>query len=754
VTPGAAQALRPLYLVAAGAGLATAGAHLAVVTGPSAAHWALAAAGIAALLLAARAGDSRRAALLWLAAGLAMGSARGLPVRQQQLGTAAIMLHNSDAAVRFRARIEDGWAPSRWGRRTRVRVTAARVGSGTIALPTRLSLEVRGAGPGTPLPRPGSLCSGLASLRGDPFRPFLAAASPRLIVETAAPTGIGALRNGGVHALLRAAGTSPPRIRAAELASALVFGRRELLPRTRRDRWRLSGLAHVLAVSGLHVGLLGGMLWLAAIALGASPNAGRLLVLAVVPSYALLAGASPSAIRATAMVVLYLVARMMGRPIVPMAAVLLAATGMLLIDPSLIASVSFQLTVGITAALVRWVPAVSAALPLPRWLAAAVSVPVVAQLAAAPLVAWHFRTLIPGAVVANLLAPLLLGPTLLAAFLAAVLALLAPAAAGVTLRLLDLLSRAVLACGLPARAHMGIVPLVPVGVTALLIVLALAALWPGRRARLAAAVWVVAVLFTPLVWRLLPSPGLRGPTLLPVRDGLAAVLPAPGDPVLLDGGRLPDEAARLLADLHIRRLGAVIASHTDEDHCGGLPTVIGLLQPRRLLLPAWMTTDPAAVPLLRAARRAGAAVVPLARQLRVSAAGDSVTVLWPSFRHPPSRENDRSLVARISIPGGSVLVTSDTSSRVERVLAARRAPLATEVLIAGHHGSASSTSMSFLRAVHPACVLIPAAPWNTHHHPSPATLARLHRRRIPWRAPKTSGLCGAERIGERWRCWP
>jgi len=753
VKPGAALALQPLYLLTAGVTLSAAAAHWAVDTGPAPVLFALTAAGVMAVLWAARAGSSRRAAILWLMAGLALGSARGLYVREHQLQDQKVFSTSRYGAVRFKARIESSWTPTRWGRRCDISLIRARTGHVELHLPRRLRLETRGTTPAEGLPPPGSLCSGLASLRGDPARPFLAVASARLLNVLSPPSGLAAMREHGAASLLAAAGTDPGRIRAAELASALVFGRRDLMPTSQRNRWRRSGLAHVLAVSGLHVGLLAGLVWLLAIALGASPNLGRGLVLALVPSYAILAGASPSAVRAAIMVAVYVAARMVGRPLVPMAAVLLAATAMLLVDPTLIATASFQLTVGITAALVRWVRPATELLPLPLWLGAAVAVPVIAQLAAAPIVAWHFRTLIPGAVLANLLMPLFLAPLLVAAFGAALLSFFAPAA-GLALSVLHILSGMTLACGAPARARLEIVPTLPVALMVMLAMLALLALWPGSHARIAAVVWVLLVLLSPLAWRLLPTPVPPGPLLLPVRDGLAALLPAPRGPILADGGRLPDEAARLLADLRIRKLGAIIASHTDEDHIGGLPTVIRTLKPRQVLFPAWMTTDPAVVSLLRAARRVGASVVPLARGLRIDVAGDGLHVLWPPFLHPPFQENDRSLVAKLAIPQGAVLLTSDVSSTVERRLILDQAPLDADILIAGHHGSAGSSSSPFLLAVRPHCVLVPAGPWNSHHHPSQKMIRRLRRLRLPWRTSKDYGWCGARMVDHRWRCWP
>ena len=269
---------------------------------------------------------------------------------------------------------------------------------------------------------PGSVVEVLARIRGNHRSPLLVVASNRLVQATGDRRLLPTIRNRLVRDLLQAAGTDAKRIRAAEMAAALALGRRDLVPREGRDRWRRSGLAHLLAVSGLHVGLVGGAVWILLALTGVSPRTTRIAVLAAVPAYAVLAGAAPSAMRAALMAVIYLCARLLGRAILPMAAVLLAVTILLIAQPSLVANVGFQLTVVITAALVRWVPVLTTTLFGPRWVTGAVAVPVVAQTAAAPLVAWHFRTLIPGAIIANLLALPLLAPIILGSVAATVIA--------------------------------------------------------------------------------------------------------------------------------------------------------------------------------------------------------------------------------------------------------------------------------------------------------------------------------------------
>ncbi len=754
MSSGTARALDPLLALSGGVVTAAILGRFVTWTGPGWIRIALLAAGVTAGILAVRCHPGRRAVALWLLAGLALGGGRSLGARTDELALGRRLDSAADTVVRIRATVRQGWLPTRWGRRTTVRIHDATQRGERLGLPRSMGLEVRHTDAATELPGPGARIAALASIRGPDHRPFLVVASPRILDQVRAPSGIPRLREEVARALLRAAGTDPARIRAAELAAVLSVGRKDLMPRGLRETWRRSGLAHVLAVSGLHVGLVAGMVWLAVIAAGASPNRARLAVLVTVPAYAMMAGASPSALRAAGMVVIYVGARLLGRALLPMGAVLLTATVMLLIRPALVADAGFQLTVGITAALVRWVPPLSEALPLPRMLAGAVTVPVVAQLAAAPLVAWHFRTLLPGAVLTNLMVPFLLAPMLVAALGAAAGAVVWPPLAIPQLTVLGRVASLVLATGAPARDHLRVAPPVPLPLVALLALAGALGLTYRRLAGRAAAVWSATVILGGLWWMAGPSSGLRGPMLLPVRVGLAAVLPAPHGPLLVDGGRSPGEGAALLAATGIRHLGAVVATHADEDHVSGLPAVVEAFRPGVLALPRDMFADPDAVPVLRAARRSGARTVVLTAGLVTRVAGDRLETLWPPADPGPLDGNDRSLVARVTVPGGRVLLTSDVSTAVEHRLLAAPGLLASDVLVVGHHGSRRSTSRAFLAAVAPRVALVPAGPGNTHHHPHPATLRRLEAAGVPWRAPIVHGPCGAERWGNRWRPFP
>ncbi len=746
------RALKPLWGLTLGAA-AGSGIAVAVPTvGPGPLHLMMVVAGTLLFAIAVCQGQ-HAPIVLWLTAGFAMAGGHGLHTAAGRHELAHLIDLDDRVWIRARLVVTEGWTEGRWGWRARVRVLDAQHAHVRVPKLRRCRLEIRGnLNPGE-LPRPGDVVTGLVSIRGSPGSPLLVTNSRRTIKTTSEVQPLPALRGLLANEILGSAGTDADRIRSAELAAALSLGRRDLLPPTRREDWRRSGLAHVLAVSGLHVGLVAGMTWLLLSVGGASPTTTRIVILIVLPTYALLAGASPSAVRAALMGSIFVGARLLGRAIVPMAAVLLAAFLLLLSDPSLIAEVSFQLTVLLTAALVRWAPSLSATIPLPRWLAAAIAVPVIAQFAAAPLVALHFGTAIPGAAAANFLVPWLLGPVVLCSVAATAVAPLSSAAAGWLLDLIDLGSQTLWIAGTPGRSAELIPPPLPIGLLACLVIFGLVALLPGRPAKAGAVAYTATVAAFALWWLVIPPSIETEVELLPVSHGLALRISSEETHMLMDGGGSRREAAQLLAPIRIRRLAAVIASHGDEDHIAGLTTILRTTDVDALVVPAWLATSREAVPLLRAARRNDVRIVPVVRGSRLDLDGAAIEVLWPPSNDLPADENERSLVARLVTDRGEVLLTADIGDAIERRLAATT-DLECSVVIIPHHGSRHSASPALLDATTARFALIPAGPENLHHHPHPEVIERLDERGIPFRAPIRDGRCGARWKDGQWRLYP
>ena len=152
----------------------------------------------------------------------------------------------------------------------------------------------------------------------------------------------------------------------AGLATAMAIGLRDVVSREVSDDFRTAGLSHVVAISGWHIAMLGGVV--AALLGGLGRRRRSLLVLLAIGSYALLAGASPSILRAALMASVVIVSRESGRRGQAAAALALTCAALLLLDPASILDIGFQLSAAATAGLLVW------ASRLKAWLAVAPSV--------------------------------------------------------------------------------------------------------------------------------------------------------------------------------------------------------------------------------------------------------------------------------------------------------------------------------------------------------------------------------------------
>lgn len=515
-------------------------------------------------------------------------------------------------------------------------------------------------------------------------------------------------------------------------ARALLFGDREALESREVTGFRAQGLAHLLAVSGLHLGIVVAPLALAARLL---PRAARFAPpLAMAGLYVALAGARHSLLRAAAMLAAAGVGWAAGRPAAALQSLARVAALLVAVDPPVLHDVGFRLTVSATAGVLlsdRLFPARCRALPpaLGRALAASLG----AQLLSLPWSVPAFHLVTPLAPIWNLLAVPWAGASLWTALLWVASARLAPGGAAERWcrSLLDRLA-----------APLGALPLLPASAVpvragplgALLLAAALTALAARPsilRGRGAALLLAPAL----LVWWAWPRPEdpASEVVVLDVGQGDAILLRTGAAAVLVDGGgwREGDFGGRILLpallELGVRRLEAVVSSHPDLDHCGGLRDIAAYLPVEEVwIAPGWRA--PCAMSLL---------LLPRVR-LRVLWAGERLRRAGWSFEaiHPApgarGSGNSRSLVLRADRQGTRVLLTGDVDRAAEWEMA-RRSPgaLAAAVLKVAHHGSRTSSGPAFLRAVSPRLAVVSAGWRNAYGHPSASVLVRFRALGIP-----------------------
>lgn len=532
----------------------------------------------------------------------------------------------------------------------------------------------------------------------------------------------------------RAALTRGLRPEAAKLVGAMVLGERER-SKALRDRFARAGLAHLLALSGLHLGIVAAALGLLLAPLRRARGVVVALAAVAVP---FLLGPTPSLVRAAAMtaVVALAVSQGSGR-IGPLAALGVAGAASLLARPAWLGDVGFQLSYLSLLGIVAWgVPAARAAATGrsrfdPRaWLGSGLSVSLAAWTAGLPVVASSFGSVALAGPVANLVAvPLatLLVPLGAAIAAAGAVGLPTGPLAGALLGPVAeaLVALAALAERVPA------LPTPAIGGAGTLLFAVAVVPWAGTlRRRFAPSRALLVTSVAVGCWSLLPPAGpLPEWVVLDVGQGDASLIRLPGRiEVLVDGGGTPfgsyDVGAEVvvpaLRAMGVDALELVVLSHPDLDHAEGLVAVLRSLPVAALAYGHAAPGEPAWDRLAAVARAEGVPLLPLRRGERLRFGRATLHVLHPTAQ--PSGETNRdSLVLRLDWRERPwILLAGDVPREVERTLAVPPLP----VLLAPHHGSASSTGPALLRAARPSTVAISVGR-NRYGHPAEAVLSRL-----------------------------
>ncbi len=546
-------------------------------------------------------------------------------------------------------------------------------------------------------------------------------APPVLLDPGPGPQWLNRVRQEFAEHLGRVLGDAP----ALGLIQALTIGDRSGFEPSDWELLTRTGTNHLVAISGLHVGLIATVAfflvrwlwarqpWLA-LAL-AAPRAGALAAMAAALAYAALAGFAVSTQRALIMLAVVLGALLWERTLRPWHALSLALAGVLVVDPGAVLSYGAWLSFGAVTVLLfnlggrlpggglwdRWGRAqwaVGLGL-LPLLLAlfgrASLIAPLV-NLVAVPLF--------------GLLLPLVLGASLLSLVPGLDLPLIWTAG------LLDGCLRGLerVAAWPWAAATLSARPLWAWGAAGLGVALLLAPRGlPGR--------WLGLLMLLPLlVLRpAAPAPGEAWLTLLDVGQGLATVVRTSDRTLVFDSGPGFGSGFNVgstvlvpfLRAQGIERVDLLLLSHADRDHTGG---AAGLME--RIPVGRILSGEPQALGIAGAeACRAGQ------------------TWDWSGVRfrllHPNGTGesgNDASCVLRVEAGGRSVLLTGDITQAMERRLTQDRPQeLPSDVLVAGHHGSATSTSRTFLDAVAPRLVLYAAGYGNPFGFPARAVRERV-----------------------------
>jgi competence protein ComEC len=541
------------------------------------------------------------------------------------------------------------------------------------------------------------------------------------------------------------------------LVEALVLARKEGLSPDLRESFARAGTAHLLAISGFHVGVVAGLLLLAGSWMGLSHRRRLLLGSGGVWGYVLFIGLPDAALRAALILTLLSLGRLGHRHVAPLGALASSFLFFLFLDPGAVLRPGFQLSFAGATGLVLWARPIARAVSgvgrssnAVPYLSSSVAAGVSATLATVPLVAWHFgRVSLVGIPVTLLAAPMvtLAIPGIFLCLVASFASwpLGSFLAHGVEADLWLFRSLVDWAGTFPLASLWVSRPGVVAGVAGMALARLLWSVLPrerrwGRRTLLGTAALAGLILW-PVADRV-AGWGTLEMVVLDVGQGDAILLRSPrGRWILVDAGPRTeryDAGARAVLP-YLRRRGAgglelMVLTHPDMDHVGGAGAILREYPVGGVMDPGMAVGTGVFLDALEGAQ---ARDVPWT----VGAAGDSldldgvaIRVLWPPEEKGDLAEADGangvSLVLEVRLGSFSALLTGDAPAEVEETLLPRLLSPSIQVLKLGHHGSRTSTSPELLERITPEVALISAGLRNRFGHPHAAVLRRLEARGV------------------------
>ncbi|HMN97085.1 MAG TPA: DNA internalization-related competence protein ComEC/Rec2 [Phycisphaerales bacterium] len=522
------------------------------------------------------------------------------------------------------------------------------------------------------------------------------------------------------------------------LLRAMFLGRRDDALADLEAAFQRTGAIHLIAISGFNMAVLATTTLLIVRRNRAPRRWNALAVAAVVAAYLGMVDSQPAVLRAGAMILVVCAGDALGRRWSTHGIFAAAAIILLLDAPARLENAGFQLSFAVVAALIWMTPRVRR-----RWfgppdlgastlaatgreaLRTALVAALCAWLVSTPLTIHHFGMISPLCAPLSLVAIPLASALLATGYVKMIVTLPAPllgeALGAVAALLAEALAGLVrLADGVP-----GAVVHVPrPGIAWALAALAALGVWGLRRSGrgLGALTCVAVILLAWLLWPLRPwreLPILRLDALA-VGDGSALLIRSAATAALFDAGGSSTAVGErtivpALRALGVRRLDAIVISHANLDHYGGLPEVLAAFPVGQLVLTeatlaaAERPRSPFSAALAGAAPSIPVRVARRGDRLRLGAAE------W-TWLHPPegwtSRgENDASQVVRIAVGGASLLLCGDIEApAMERLLAVDGPALRSSVLELPHHGSWHPTAERFVDEVGPTIVVQSTGP--------------------------------------------
>ena len=518
-------------------------------------------------------------------------------------------------------------------------------------------------------------------------------------------------------------------------AKALLLGDRTDIDYETSTAFKVSGIMHIIAVSGLHVTILFTLIYTACFKR-------RFLValigISTMVIFAAIAGFSPSVTRAAIMMILMMLALLLDRDYDGPTELAFACLVMLAANPLVVTSASFQLSVSSVAGIFLFKDGIHDWLcklwpgrsnrGIRKWIIGSLAVTISAMSLTTPLVAYYYGTVSLVGILTNVLALWVISFVFYGIMLVCLLECFWPGLAAGVAWVIAWPIRYVLVL---AKCFASI-PLAAVYTRSVYIVLwlifcyCLLAVFLFIRKRRPKVLLCCMILGLCLAltasWAELATDDCRM-TALNVGQGQCIILQSDGKTYLVDCGgtydeEAADQAAETLLSQGISRIDGIILTHYDRDHAGGVPHLLSRISCDALFVPG--AQDEEGI-LQRIQPLMTGGVISVDQDLEVSYRNTNLTIFAPVTQ---DSDNDSSLAVLFRHENCDILITGDRSTTGEWVLLKTEKLPKLDILVVGHHGSKHSTGAELLEATRPKIAVISVGR-NSYGHPDQETLDRL-----------------------------
>lgn len=539
------------------------------------------------------------------------------------------------------------------------------------------------------------------------------------------------------------------------LYRALITGDRAGLPPDQVELFRSLGIVHLLAISGLHMALLAGAVmavsyWLlqrseTILLHGSARKISACAAIFPLILYCLIAGFQTPALRALLMILVFISALLSDRQWHGPTNVSLAALLILIINPLAISTVSFQLSFAAVTGIILVLPQARRFFlnhehsglksKIIAYISGSIIISLAASFATLPLLLYHFnRFTLSGPLATIIIEPFLcmwaLGWGLPASLIAPLfpdLALFFFKTGGVGLDVALFLANKIQ----PLAKSIWLPTPSPLQIAffygGLFLFIKTENTWLRGAATLCClSLFILVPQKITADQATVLDVGQGNCTLIETTNGKVVVVDAGGPhSPSFDIGR--QVIGPTLWAKGIRTIDLLVLSHPDHDHYSGAAFLLEHFNPKTLWIPTREAQDPGWGKVLAIASRQQTVIhIPAAGELYALGADRELLCFTDLHLIPQDKQNNQSLVVKFTSAAHSLLIPGDIEKEGEKHLVSSQKNLSNNIIIAPHHGSASSSSREFLARVTPQTVIFSASRFKKNHFPSKAVRERYH----------------------------